>query len=61
LETHDFLLETNKLLSDRFEALAKKLEAQVVAHLASRGVNCDFCERYHESSACLPTNLVLSE
>jgi hypothetical protein len=61
LEIHDALLERNKLLSDKIDALAKRLEAQEVAKLSINGVSCDFCEQAHESGVCLPDSLGLSE
>jgi len=61
LETHDALLARNKLLSDKIKALAKRFEAQKVPKMSINGVCCDFCEQSHESGACLPTSLGLSE
>jgi len=37
------------------------LEAQEVAKLSTNGMGCNFCGQYHETEACLPTNLGLSE
>jgi hypothetical protein len=54
LETHDALLASNKLLSDKIETLAKKSEAE----LAINGVSYKFCEQAHECGACLPASLV---
>ena len=61
LETHDALLASNKLLSDKIEELDKRLEVLEVANLSIYGVSCNFCEKAHESCACLPTSLGLSE
>jgi len=61
LETHDTLLASNKLLSDKTEALAKKLQVQEVSKMLINGVSCDFCVQARESCACLPTSLSLSE
>jgi hypothetical protein len=45
LETHDALLESNKLLSDKIEALAKRLEAQEVAKMSINGVSYNFLSK----------------
>lgn len=61
LKTHDALLVSNKLLSDKIDWLAKRLEVQEVAKLSINGVSCDFCEQARESDACLPASFWLSE
>jgi len=53
LETHDALLACNKLLSDKIEALAKRLEAQEVAKLSINSVSCDFSEQARERWNCI--------
>jgi len=45
LETHDALLASNKLLSDKIEALAKRLEAQEVAKKSINGVSYNFVSK----------------
>jgi hypothetical protein len=59
LETHDALLESNKLLSDKIKALAKRLEAQEVAKMSINGVSYNFLSKL--SGACLSASLGLSE
>jgi len=60
LNTQDALLASNKLLILQLETIAKKLEAREGAKPSARNT-CDFCEQAHESGACLPTSLGLSE
>lgn len=49
------------VLSEKIEEIAKKLEARDVSKLSTNGVGFDFCEQAHETGACLPTILGLSE
>lgn len=51
LQTHDALLKSNKLLSDKIKALAKRLEAEEVEKLSINGVRWDFYEQARESGA----------
>jgi hypothetical protein len=60
LNTKDALLSSNKLPRLQLETIAKKLEAREVAKISAK-CTCDLCEQSHESRACLPTNLKLSE
>lgn len=61
LQCQDALLESQMVLSEKIEEIAKKLEARDVSKLSTNGVGCDFCEQAHEKGACLPTILGLSE
>jgi len=61
LDTHDTLLASNELLSDKLEAITKKLEAQEKARLSITDVVYNFCQQAHESDTCLPTSLGVSE
>jgi len=49
------------LVRDKLEVIANKLVAQEVAKLSTNRLVCDFCEQAHESHACLPASLGLSE
>ena len=61
LETHDVLQTNIKLLIVQLEAVAKNLKAQEVANISSNGEVYDFCEKAHESDACLPASFGLSK
>jgi len=43
------------------EVVAKNLKAQEVANISSNGEVYDFCEKAHESDACLPASFGLSK
>jgi len=53
--------KSNELLRIQLEEIPKKLEAQEVANISSNGEVYDFCEKAHESGACLPESFGLSE
>jgi len=55
LETHDTLLASNKLISDKIETLINRLEVQV-AKLSINCVSCNFCEQAHLNCRICPSN-----
>jgi len=57
----DALLGSHKLLSDKIEAIAKKLEEEEVARLSTNDIGHVFCEQAHETKACLLASLRLYE
>jgi hypothetical protein len=61
LESQDALLESQRMLGEKMEEIVKKLEAKEVAKLSTNGLGRDFCDQAHETRACLPESLGLSE
>jgi len=54
-------LKVKSFLAKRIDKIVKKLEARKVAKLSTNIIGSDFCEQAHETGACLPASLGLSE
>lgn len=60
LKTLISVLASKKLLNIQQETIAKRLEAKEASQLSAK-VTCAFSEQAHESGACIPASLGLSE